>query len=271
MSEDEQPAVQGLSLDQVREAPQQQKLEWEKELLGIYLSEHPFSAVAGELKGVLSCGLVELTPARKGQRVIGGIITSARPLSTKDGRTFMAAEIEDQTGSVEITIWPEAYEESGDIWIAGNIIVASVRVKARDERLQISVQKAMVYGEEGFDPALLLISNEPKRNGAYWRDRKNGGANGNGSSNGNGRSTESVSPEVLRIVLEETDDVDGDQERLREVAGALAENAGDEPVVLAIRQRDGQVIDLEMPSARRTPELTQRLGEIMGPWGTVAS
>jgi len=83
-----------------------------------------------------------------------GFVAMTRP-------TARAAAVGDQTGSVEITIWPETYEQSGNIWKVGNIIIASVRVKARDERLQVSVQKAMVYGEEGFDPALLLISNEP--------------------------------------------------------------------------------------------------------------
>ena len=265
MPEDEQPEVQGLTLDRAREATQQQKLEWEKELLGIYLSEHPFTAVAGELKEVLSCSLVELTPERKGQLVLGGIITGARTLMTRDGRTFMAIEIEDQTGGVEVTVWPETLEQSGDIWRAGNIIVASVRVKARDERLQISVQKAMVHGEEGFDPAQLVGYEEPKRDGAYWRNRKNGGANGNG----NGRLVQETRPTTLRIMLDETEDIAADQARLQAIAGALAENEGDDPVLLAIRQTDGQVIEMEMPSASRTPELTKRLDEILGPWGTV--
>jgi DNA polymerase-3 subunit alpha len=61
MGASEQPAVAGPPLETMREAPQQQKLAWEKELLGVYLSEHPFARAAEELRTYLTCGIVELT------------------------------------------------------------------------------------------------------------------------------------------------------------------------------------------------------------------
>jgi DNA polymerase-3 subunit alpha len=288
MSAEEQPAVHGPTLEKVREAPQQEKLEWEKELLGIYLSEHPFSPVAEELRGVLSCGLVEVTGERTGDLIIGGIITDTRMLTTKDGRTFIAAEIEDQTGSVEITVWPDTYEQSPDIWLTGHIIVAAVRVRVRDERLNVSVNRALLYGEEGFDPGLLMINSE-RADAQRFRRRANGNGNGNAkterppATEGNGEKTNGNTgshgaprsePErppdpSLRILIEETDDIDGDRERLHAVAATLAEHEGDNPVRLAIRLHDGQVVEMEMPGASPTPDLTRRLGEIIGPWGTV--
>lgn len=287
MSAEEQPAVHGPTIEKVREAPQQEKLEWERELLGIYLSEHPFSPVAQELRNILSCSLAAVNAERTGDLIIGGIITDTRLLTTKDGRTFMAAEIEDQTGSVEITAWPDTYEMSPDIWLTGHIIIAAVRVRTRDDRLNVSVNKALLYGEEGFDPALLMI-NSQRADAARFGRRSNGNGNGNGSkharANGNNDDSTGEAPspppaaeprrpetQALRIMIEETDDIDADRERLHALAAALKEHEGDNPVRLAIRLHDGQLVEMEMPGASPTPELTQRLGEIIGPWGRVGS
>ena len=134
------------------EATQQQKLAWEKELLGIYLSEHPFARAAEELRGVLTCAVVEVNAEFAGRdMIIGGVVAGIRPLSTQDGRQFLAAEIEDMTGSIEVTVWPETYEQTRDLWQHGNIVIVNVRVKARDDRLQLSVQKAALYGDPAFD------------------------------------------------------------------------------------------------------------------------
>lgn len=263
-----QAAVQGPQLDSVREAPQQQKLAWEKELLGIYLSEHPFARAAGELRSYLTCGLVEVTNEQHGRDlVVGGIVTATRTIATRDGRSFLAAEIEDLTGSLEVTVWPEQYEQTRDVWQASNIVVAAVKVKARDERLQVSVQKAVLYGQEPFDPAALAVENS--------------GMNGNVNSHGyrNGRTESRVpksearamGPPALRIVLEETDDSDSDHERLRALVSALHEYSGEGEVRLSIRQRDGEEVEMELPTARYCPELTQRLGDIVGPWGMVGA
>ena len=72
-------------------------------------------------------------------------------------------------------------------------------------------------------------------------------------------------------MLEETDDHEGDEERLRSLVNALQEYAGEGLVQLSIRQRDGEEVAMELPRARYCPELEQRLGEIVGPWGTVGA
>ena len=262
MGEADQPALQGPELEKVPEAPQQQKLGWEKELLGVYLSEHPFAQAAGELRQFLTCGIVELSADIAGRDVmIGGIVAGMRTLSTKDGRAFLAAEIEDMTGSVEITVWPETYEQTREMWQTGNIIIANVRVKARDDRLQIAVNKALLYGAEGFDPTTLLVVPTNSNGNGY---RRNG--NGNGA-----KAAEPAPPREtsMRIVLEETDDPDSDHDRLRALVNVIQEYAGEQPVRLSIRQRDGAEVELELPTARYCPELTQRLGDIVGSWGSI--
>jgi hypothetical protein len=153
----------------------------------------------------------------------------------------------------------------------GTVVVANVKVKARDERMQAAVQKVVAYStEEAFDPALLTVENG---NGsrAYGNGfRRNGNGNG-GTRDQEPGASPPITPEAsqLRIVLEETDDAEGDQERLRALVNAVRDYAGDGEVRLSIRQRDGEEVVMELPPARFCPELTARLGEIVGPWGTV--
>src|ERR1700693_3383497 len=58
MAPEEKAAVQGQQLESGAAATQQQHLSWEKELLGIYLSEHPFAHAAERLASVLTCSIV---------------------------------------------------------------------------------------------------------------------------------------------------------------------------------------------------------------------
>ncbi len=264
-----QAEVSGVALEKVREAPEQQRLAWEKELLGIYLSEHPFARVSKEAAPYLSCSLVEVsTELANRDLIVGGIVSGARSISTKDGRAFLAAELEDMTGSLEVTVWPEVYEQTKDIWQVGNIVIAGVRVKTRDERLQVSVNKAVLYGEGAFDPA-ALAAEPPAANGSPYRRRGNGNAGRIKDEAPPTTAAAPVIPSSLRILLEETDDPHGDYERLRSLVNALRGYSGDRAVRLAIRQRDGAEVELDLPPARPCPELTQALGDIVGPFGYV--
>jgi len=332
MAPSDQPALAGPTLVAVPEAPQQQKLAWEKELLGIYLSEHPFASAAAEMRQLLTCAIAEVNAELSGRdAIIGGIVTGSRLLSTRDGRSFIAAEIEDQTGSIEVTVWPETYEQTRTFWESGNIVIANVRIRDRDDRLSAAVQRAALYGEGPIDAQSLFVEPQPSYGNAYRRNGGNGkgkeergngkGEGGNGSEpaaaarpedtagvgatvgegdSGLGRSPTETSPapaplparpealvgraagerferedtqapHSLRITLEETDDPDQDHERLRALVNALRDYTGEGAVRLAIRQRDGEEVEMALPNARLSPELTQRLGEIVGPWGTVGT
>ena len=272
LAPEEKPSLQGVQLEPVPEATQQQKLGWEKELLGIYLSEHPFARAAQELGSLLTCSIVELNAELSGREVVvGGLVSNTRTLTTRDGRQFIAAEIEDLTGSIEVTVWPETYESTRDLWRTGEIVVASVRVRENNDRLQIAVQRVQQWGGASFDPQALFPEpgSEPQR--GY---RRNGNGNGkprNGNGNGSAQPEQRSTPEQarMRIVIDETEDPDGDGERLNALMAALRDYPGGDPVRLSIRQLDGRQIDMELPAARYCDELTRILGNITGPWGNV--
>ncbi len=278
MDEDE-PAARGPQMEDVPEATKQQRLTWEKELLGIYLSEHPFARASEELNQLLVCNLVSLSAEfAGGDVIIGGVVTAIRSLMTRDGRSFIAATIEDQTGSAEVTVWPETLEGTRELWADGNVLIISARVKQRDDRLSVAVNRAALYTEgQPFDPSSVLPDLSAPQTPDYIRYRKRPnnvrgadsaaqpGANGSGAGNGKAPPP----PPQLKIVIDETEDADGDAERLRALIAAVRESTGTQSARLSVRQRDGEEVDLELPAVSPSPELTRRLSDIIGPWGTV--
>ncbi len=147
--------------------PRAEELAWEKELLGVYVSEHPFTAAAGALSSYVSAVASELSdapnqvsvddddaapapaaaplPPQGRDVVIAGMVGNTRRLYTRDSRAFCAAEIEDMSGTVEVTVWPEIFERTQELWMEGNILLLQVRQRERNGRVQISVQQVEPY------------------------------------------------------------------------------------------------------------------------------
>jgi DNA polymerase-3 subunit alpha len=245
---------------QEAEVPRAQQLAWEKELLGVYVSEHPFTRAAAALGPRVTAMCSEVSEEMNGREVIiAGSITHIRQILTRAGRPFLAVEMEDLTGSVEVTVWPDVYDQTRDLWAEGSILLLTVRVRTRNDRLQVSVQKATAY-EEGSDP-----DPEPV-----------GGFNGPIAAPRPVRVSQSPTPRVknngpheMRITLRESEDADSDHERLRAVMSTLQEFEGEDHVRLTIRQQDGDEVDLELPRARACDELSARLSGLLGDAGTV--
>jgi len=230
------------------ELPLASQLAWEKELLGVYVSEHPFSRAAAALSHRVTAMCSEVSAEMAGREVvIAGIVASTRQILTRAGRLFLAAEIEDLTGSVEVTVWPDTYDQTRDLWTEGNIVILNVRVRTRNDRLQVSVQKATAY-QEGSNPGPDGGNSHAERRAARKR---------------------AAARRALRMTLRETEDTEGDQQRLRAVMSALEEFEGEDEVLLAIRQQDGDEVHLELPRARACDELSQRLSAALGDQGAV--
>jgi len=241
--------VSGPSLEAAEaEVPLASQLAWEKELLGVYVSEHPFSRAAAALSHRVTAMCSEVSEEMAGREVvIAGVVGSTRQILTRAGRLFLAAEIEDLSGSVEVTVWPDVYDQTRDLWAEGNIVVMNVRVRTRNDRLQLSVQKASAY-QEGANP---------------------GPDNGDSAADPPVARQRANAARALRVTLRETEDSEGDQQRLRAVMSALEEFEGEDEVVLTIRQHDGDEVELELPRARACDALSQRLSAALGDQGAV--
>ena len=109
-----------------------ERLMWERELLGLYISAHPLDNYAAYL-AEQTMPLGGLSKNNDNQKaVIGGIITTVRSIVTKSGSKMAFVGIEDKTGESEIIVFPDLYSKVGSQLQQDLVIRASGKINARD-------------------------------------------------------------------------------------------------------------------------------------------
>ena len=134
---------------EVDAAAVKETLIWEKELIGLYLSEHPLHRVAQALAETVTVMLGGIDASLDGQPVtVAGMVTSVRKITTKKGDPMAFVRLEDLEGAVEVTVFPRVYAETKDLWVADNLILLRGKVEQRDERMQVLAEYAESYRPE---------------------------------------------------------------------------------------------------------------------------
>ena len=109
-----------------------ERLTWERELLGLYISAHPldnYDAYFSEQTVPMS----ELSVDIDGKVLtIGGLISSVRSIVTKSGTKMAFVKIEDKTSETEIIVFPSIYEVVGAQLLIDSVMRVSGKVNARD-------------------------------------------------------------------------------------------------------------------------------------------
>src|SRR6185437_3024670 len=115
------------------------RLRWEKELLGLYLSEHPMGEVADRVGDFVTAYSGDLKDeSLDGQRlVVGGIVVGSRTVITRTRSTMAVVTLEDLQGSIEVVVFPRLYEQTGPIWQDGAILLVAGRVDHRGEEVSL--------------------------------------------------------------------------------------------------------------------------------------
>jgi DNA polymerase III subunit alpha len=111
--------IQGVEehivLPMVTEVDRREKLDWEKELIGLYVSDHPLSPYMAYMTEVITHFSAQLKEANPKEKVtVAGMITKFRTHVTKDGKAMGFATIEDVQGAVELVIFPRTWEACSD-------------------------------------------------------------------------------------------------------------------------------------------------------------
>ncbi|MBM3137561.1 MAG: hypothetical protein FJZ98_05175, partial [Chloroflexi bacterium] len=106
-----------------------EKMECEKELLGMYLSDHPLSAYHGALKKVITHYTGQLMEAKnQSPVVVGGMITQVRITITRKGQEMAFAMLEDIQGTVELVIFPRTWANNQKLIRTNEIMIAQGKV-----------------------------------------------------------------------------------------------------------------------------------------------
>jgi DNA polymerase-3 subunit alpha len=125
-------------LPNVEEAPAKEKLAWEKELVGIYTSEHPHTRVMADLHDTVTALCGQITEDMANQKVIvAGAITYVRRLTTKKGDPMAFAGLEDLQGTTEVVIFPRTWKQVEPIIQPDKIVVVRGKVDASGKQAKI--------------------------------------------------------------------------------------------------------------------------------------
>jgi DNA polymerase-3 subunit alpha len=119
-----------LKLREVEPVPKRDRLSWEKELLGLYVSAHPLDDF-GPLLEKLGKPIRNIA-TYKGSVNIAGIITKVQKIITKKGDQMAFVDVEDLTGVVEILVFPTLFQKFRDIIEVEKIVIVTGKVSDKD-------------------------------------------------------------------------------------------------------------------------------------------
>jgi DNA polymerase-3 subunit alpha len=121
----------GLTID-VAPMPGEEKLRLEKELLGLYLSDHPLRRISAELAKLADTQAVEVTSTLQDTEVrVAGLVREVRRVVTRKGQIMAYATLEDLTGSVDVVVFPRQFEQYRLLFEPDKVLVVQGKVDAR--------------------------------------------------------------------------------------------------------------------------------------------
>lgn len=129
--------------EDVEELPQKEALNYEKDLLGFYLTEHPLSGLLKKAANQVSHRIEEISMDHSGQKIkIGGIITSVRQVFTRRGNKEMAfMSLKDGAHRLDLVLFPQIYEQYKKLIVVDKVVIIVGKVDYREDKISILTEK----------------------------------------------------------------------------------------------------------------------------------
>jgi DNA polymerase-3 subunit alpha len=125
----------------------QELLQWERELLGLYISQHPLEAFDTFLSEN-SVPINTIKPEHDNKTVtVGGVIQDSREITTKNGQKMAFVKLADQFGETELILFPSVYQQAGDIMVRDRVILAKGKVAAKDKSGNLTGEPKVLANE----------------------------------------------------------------------------------------------------------------------------
>jgi DNA polymerase III subunit alpha len=140
-----------------QEFTKSQRLAFEKEMLGLYVSDHPLMGAERALRRHADTTLTELKELREGEmRTVGGVVTALARKYTKRGDLMATFVLEDLGGAVEVMVFPKTMAQFGELLAEDAIVCVKARIDLRDEAPKLIAMEITA-------PPLAIDGAEPVR------------------------------------------------------------------------------------------------------------
>ena len=137
-----------LVLQETQPPSKKQRLSWEKELLGLYISDHPLrNFQAFFQKNAIP--IKDLGHQHLDQQItVGGIITKIHKIYTRRNQLMYFATIEDSLGKMEVLVFPKVLERDFDLWKEENIVLLKGRYSEKDGEAKLLCESGTIIDEK---------------------------------------------------------------------------------------------------------------------------
>lgn len=139
-------------------------LTYEKEMLGVYVSEHPLSEYREAIYANTDLEIAQLSPELDRQQItVGGIISGALRKLNKQGKTWVSFKLEDFSGTIEVLVFSHKYERFEDVVSDDSIVLVKGRLDAKDETKKLLADEIKRLPAEGIAPEYLDVCIESSK------------------------------------------------------------------------------------------------------------
>lgn len=149
------------------------QLAWEKELLGLYLSAHPYGDFKKYLENTV-ISLIDLKHVSADSNVsVAGVIIALKKINTRSGDAMYFVKIEDTLANTELLVFPRTLKETTTVWQEGKVILCAGKISAKDGESKIIVDTAIELEIEKIESQLAgfkaKIKDKGQVNPAYFK------------------------------------------------------------------------------------------------------
>jgi DNA polymerase-3 subunit alpha len=140
---DETNTLLAFRLSEAKEIPRKQLLDWEKELIGVYISPHPLTFLSHLFDGRVTRSTTELVEqgaeVSKETVTLGGVITTVRTFTTKKGDPMCSFQLEDALGSIAVTVFPRDYAALKELIEEERVVLLTGEAQYREQRDEVTI------------------------------------------------------------------------------------------------------------------------------------
>ncbi len=235
-------------LSKAPQVPQKEALAWEKDLVGVYISEHPLTQPLLRLQDVVTANTGTLGEVTSRQPVVvAGMVQRARRHITKKGDEMAFVTLEDLHGICDVIVFPRVWEKTKHLWQPERILVVGAKVDAgrRDEPSLLCNWVKM--------PDEVTVPSEPPS-----RQQQ--------SQPSTEHRPTPPSPRTIRVTLTRGKEQAQDVKRLHQVHSLMVEHSGRDRFIIQVKGGPNGPVELAFPNdtTHYCPELTRKLTAIVG-------
>lgn len=168
----EEISLPEIKMVSAQPAEKKQRLAWEKELLGLYISDHPVKEYI-EYLNKMAIRIRDINSAYVGRNInVGGVISKVHKIFLKNQKTMLFVTIEDIDSRMGLLVFPKVLEETGSLWEEEKVILATGKVSDKDGNFKILLDSAKVITPQELEKFKRILATQ-NINGTNYNNSTN--------------------------------------------------------------------------------------------------